>query len=85
MDVPIEVHGAPDHDHPDREHEADGKGCVHRIVLPGGRILQKSGVSLCQAARAANRPPILIADFKQVTPSSIDQGGGKRRGEGMGR
>jgi hypothetical protein len=29
MDVLIEVGGAPDDDHPDRQHETDCKGCEH--------------------------------------------------------
>ena len=35
MDVVIEVAGAPEHDHPDREHEDEGKGCEHLKSPPG--------------------------------------------------
>jgi hypothetical protein len=51
MDVLIKVDGAPDHDHPDREHEADSEGCEH-VVLPGGRFWQKAFVILRHAGEA---------------------------------
>jgi hypothetical protein len=40
VDVGVEVAGAPEHDHPDREHEDQGKGCEHSRVLPDRRFWQ---------------------------------------------
>jgi hypothetical protein len=41
MDVLIEISGAPDHDHPDRQHETDAKGCEHFQFPPCRNLLPK--------------------------------------------
>jgi hypothetical protein len=74
MDVLIKVHGAPDHDHPDREHEADTKGCEH-VVLPGGRFWQKTFVVLRHAGEVGHGYCAMAIAPRAIEPMAIEPEG----------
>src|ERR1700685_3965250 len=55
VDVLIEVRGAPDDDHPDRQHESDCKSCEH-LQFPPCRNLPFTAWHILRQAGRANHP-----------------------------
>jgi hypothetical protein len=61
MDVLVEIGGAPDHDHPDRQHETDAKGCEH-FQFPPCRILYLRLIVILRQAGRADHPDEIIQE-----------------------
>jgi hypothetical protein len=72
MDVPVEIGGAPDHNHPDRQHETDAKGCKH-FQFPPCRIVYlgalSQGSSLFYDKPGARTIPVEI--IREWTPTAM--------------
>src|SRR5579862_9246526 len=56
IDVLVEVGGAPDDDHPDRQHETDGKSCTH--LFPPCLNAYAKGLALFYDIPSARAIPI---------------------------